>query len=146
MIGIASDHGGFELKAKIITYLKELNYNVIDYGTEVNTSVDYPKYAFKVGEAIKTKGINFGIVICTTGIGVSIACNKVEGVRCAKVENVDEARLTRLHNDSNVLALRGDNPNALEIVKTFLTTDFSNEERHIRRIKMITDYEEHHDC
>ena len=142
MIGIASDHGGFKLKQEIIPYLKELGYNVIDYGTMVEESVDYPEYAFKVGEAIRTKGINFGIIICTTGIGMSIACNKVVGVRCAKVDNIKEAEMTRLHNDSNVLALSATNKNAKEIVKIFLETDFSNEERHVRRVNMIKEYEE----
>lgn len=145
MIGIASDHGGFKLKQKLIPYLEELGYTVIDYGTEVEESVDYPIYAFKVGEAIRNKGIKFGIVICTTGIGVSIACNKVKGVRCAKVDNIEEASLTRLHNDSNVIALSANNENALEIVKTFLETNFSNEERHIRRINLITSYEENNE-
>lgn len=142
MIGIASDHGGFKLKQEIISYLKELGYPVIDYGTMVEESVDYPEYAFKVGEAIQNKGINFGIIICTTGIGMSIACNKVVGVRCAKVDNLEEAKMTRLHNDSNVLALSASNKNAKEIVKIFLETEFSNEERHIRRVNMIKKYEE----
>lgn len=142
MIGIASDHGGFKLKQEIIPYLEELGYKVNDYGTMVEESVDYPEYAFKIGEAIRNKGINFGIIICTTGIGMSIACNKVIGVRCAKVDNLEEAKMTRLHNDSNVLALSANNDNAKEIVKIFLETEFSNEERHIRRINMIREYEE----
>ena len=142
MIGIASDHAGYELKEKIKQFLQEMNYQVIDYGTMVNTSVDYPDYAFKVGESIASKGIQLGILVCKTGIGMSIACNKVRGVRCAKVDNVEEATLTRLHNDSNVLAISALNPNALEIVKTFLETKFSNEERHIRRVEKIIRYEE----
>lgn len=142
MIGIASDHAGYELKEKIKQFLHEMNYQVIDYGTMVNTSVDYPDYAFKVGESIASKGIQLGILVCKTGIGMSIACNKVRGVRCAKVDSVEEATLTRLHNDSNVLAISALNPNALEIVKTFLETKFSNEERHIRRIQKISEYEE----
>ena len=143
MIGIASDHAGFELKEKL---KKELNdYQIIDYGTMVDTSVDYPDYAFKIGESIANKGIKLGILICKTGIGMSIACNKVRGVRCAKVDNVEEAKLTRLHNNSNVIAISALNKNALEIVKTFLDTEFSNEERHIRRINKITEYEEKHE-
>ena len=138
MIGIASDHAGYELKEQIKQFLHEMNYQVIDYGTMVNTSVDYLDYAFKVGESIASKGIQLGILVCKTGIGMSIACNKVRGVRCAKVDNVEEATLTRLHNDSNVLAISALNPNALEIVKTFLETKFSNEERHIRRISMYS--------
>lgn len=145
MIGIGSDHAGYELKEKIKKYLNELDYQVIDYGTMVNTSVDYPDYAFKVGESIASKGIQLGILVCKTGIGMSIACNKVKGVRCAKVDNVEEAYLTRFHNDSNVLAISSMNPNALEIVKTFLETKFSNEERHVRRINKISEYEEKHE-
>ena len=145
MIGIGSDHAGYELKEKIKNYLNELDYQVIDYGTMVNTSVDYPDYAFKVGESIASKGIQLGILVCKTGIGMSIACNKVKGVRCAKVDNVEEAYLTRFHNNSNVLAISSMNSNALEIVKTFLETKFSNEERHIRRINKISEYEEKHE-
>lgn len=141
MIGIASDHGGYELKQEIVPYLEELGYNVIDYGTMINESVDYPNYAFKIGEAIKNKGINYGILICKTGIGMSIACNKVKLVRCAKVDNIEEARLTREHNDSNVISLSANNRNAKEIIKTFLETKFSNEERHLRRINKIIEYE-----
>ncbi len=143
MIGIASDHAGFELKEKLKKELKD--YQIIDYGTMVDTSVDYPDYAFKIGESIANKGIKLGILICKTGIGMSIACNKVRGVRCAKVDNVEEAKLTRLHNNSNVIAVSALNKNALEIVKTFLDTEFSNEERHIRRINKITEYEEKHE-
>lgn len=145
MIGIGSDHAGYELKEKIKKYLNELDYQVIDYGTMVNTSVDYPDYAFKVGESIASKGIQLGILVCKTGIGMSIACNKVKGVRCAKVDNVEEAYLTRFHNNSNVLAISSMNPNVLEIVKTFLETKFSNEERHVRRINKISEYEEKHE-
>ena len=143
MRGIASDHAGFELKEKLKKELKD--YQIIDYGTMVDTSVDYPDYAFKIGESIANKGIKLGILICKTGIGMSIACNKVRGVRCAKVDNVEEAKLTRLHNNSNVIAVSALNKNALEIVKTFLDTEFSNEERHIRRINKITEYEEKHE-
>ncbi len=145
MIGIGSDHAGYELKEKIKKYLNELDYQVIDYGTMVNTPVDYPDYAFKVGESIASKGIQLGILVCKTGIGMSIACNKVKGVRCAKVDNVEEAYLTRFHNNSNVLAISSMNPNALEIVKTFIETKFSNEERHVRRINKISEYEEKHE-
>lgn len=142
MIGIASDHAGLELKEKIIIYLESLGYQVLDYGTNVNTSVDYPDYAFKIGESIVNRDIKFGILICKTGIGMSIACNKVKGVRCAKVDNIEEAKLTRLHNNSNVIAVSALNENALEIIKIFLETEFSNDERHIRRVEKIIRYEE----
>jgi ribose 5-phosphate isomerase B len=145
MIGIASDHGGLKLKKELIEYLKELNYEIKDYGTMTEESVDYPKYAFLVGEAVSNKEIEKGILICKTGIGMSIACNKVKGIRCAKVDNLKEAELTRLHNDSNVLALNSENILAKEITKIFLETPFSNEERHINRINMIKNYEDKHE-
>lgn len=143
MIGIGSDHGGFKLKEKLLNELKE--YDIKDYGTFSEDSVDYPEFAFKVAEAVKNKEIEKGILICTTGIGISIAANKVKGIRCAKVDNLNEAKMTRLHNDANIIALNGSNENAIELVKTFLETPFSNEEKHIRRIKMISDYEENND-
>ena len=142
MIGIASDHAGYEIKNKLITYLKELNYDVKDYGTDSIDSTDYPIYAFKLGEAINNE-IDKGILVCGTGIGMSIACNKVKGVRCSKVDNLIEAKLTRSHNDSNVLALSAlkDIEELKKIVKVYLETPFSNEERHIRRIDEINKYE-----
>lgn len=139
MIGIASDHGGYELKEKLKNLLTD--YEIKDYGTNSLESVDYPIYAFKLAEDIKDEKIEKGILICTSGIGMSIAANKVKGVRCAKVDTVNEAKMTRLHNDANVIAISGDNENYKEIINTFLNTEFSNEERHIRRIKEITDYE-----
>ena len=140
MIGIASDHGGFELKEKIKAELKEFNFK--DFGTTSTESVDYPIYAFKLGEAVAKGDVKLGIVICTTGIGISIACNKVKGVRCAKVADIKEAEMSRLHNNANVVALNSKVENPIEIVRTFLTTDFLNEERHIRRINQIKHYEE----
>jgi len=140
-IGIANDHRGFELKQKITNFLKEKGYNIIDYGTNSSESVDYPKYAFKVGEAIRDGEITLGILICGTGIGMSIACNKVKKVRCSKVNSVNEAILTRQHNNANVIALSEDVENALEIVEAFITTDFSNEEKHLRRVEMISNYD-----
>lgn len=145
MIGIACDHGGLVLKKELIEYLKSLNYDIKDYGTMTEESVDYPKYAFLIGEKVANREIEKGILICKTGIGMSIACNKVKDVRCAKVDNIKEAELTRLHNDSNVIALNSENSNAKEIVKVFLETPFSNEERHINRINMISKYEESHE-
>ena len=143
MIGIASDHAGFETKEYLISYLKEQNFEIIDYGTTNNDSVDYPLYALKIGEAVKENRIEDGILICKTGIGMSIACNKVKGVRCAKIDNIEEAILSRKHNDSNVIALSSmrDKEDLKKIVKTFLSTTFSNEERHVKRINIIKDYE-----
>lgn len=141
-IGIGNDHRGYELKKEIVKYLLELGYEVKNYGSDSTEPVDYPIYAFKVGEAIKNKEIDMGILICRTGIGMSIACNKVKNVRCAKVDNVEEAALTRLDNDSNVIAISyvKNITEIKEILKTFLEMKFSEEERHIRRIKLIDTY------
>jgi len=140
-IAIASDHRGYELKGKIINYLKEKGYNITDYGTDSSDSVDYPIYAFKLGESIRNNINDFGILICGTGIGMSIACNKVKNVRCAKVNNVEEAILTRQHNNANVIALSENAQNVFEIVDKFINTSFSNEEKHIRRVEMISNYD-----
>ena len=105
IIGIANDHNGVNLKNEIVTLLTQSGYKVKNYGTDTEESVDYPLYAFKIGEAINKKEIDLGILICHTGIGMSIAANKVKNIRCAKVENEEEAFLTRSHNDSNILAL-----------------------------------------
>ena len=140
-IGIASDHRGVELKQNLINYLKELDYNVIDYGTNSEQSVDYPDFAFKVGESVGTS-IDRGILICGTGIGMSIACNKVKGIRCGKVNNVQECMHARNDNNINVVAISNKLAiaEASEIVKTFLDTPFSTEERHVRRVSKIDNY------
>lgn len=142
-IGIATDHRGFLIKEELIDFLKALDYEVIDFGTNSDEPVDYPNYAFKVGEAVRDNIIDKGILICRTGIGMSIACNKVKGVRCAKVDNVEEAALTRIDNDSNVISLSYAKtiPEMKEIIKTFLEMNFSNEERHKRRIGLIDNYQ-----
>ncbi len=139
-IGIASDHRGVILKEKIKKYLNA-DYQVIDYGTNSIESVDYPQYAYKIGEAIKDKKIDRGILICGTGIGMSIACNKVRGIRCAKINELEEAILARSHNNINVIALGEKTQNYKEIIKAFLTTNFSNEEKHKRRVEMIDNYD-----
>lgn len=143
-IGIACDHNGIKLKSEIINFLNEKNYEVIDLGpNKFNPIDDYPDYAIKLGEKIRDKKINYGILICGTGIGMSIACNKVKGVRCAKVNTIKETRLTRIDNDANVIAISKDlNFERLKrIIETFLTTPFSKEERHHRRVEKITKYE-----
>lgn len=144
VIGIANDHRGYELKEKIVKYLEEKDVKVINYGTNSTDSVDYPVFAFKLSTAVVEKKVDFGIAICGTGIGISIACNKVKGIRCAKVDNVNDAMHTRLDNDANVLALHGETnlETAKKIVDTFINTEFSNLEKHKRRIDMITNYEE----
>lgn len=140
-IAIASDHRGYELKCKIINYLKEQGYNVNDYGTDNNESTDYPIYAFKVGESIRDNINDLGILICGTGIGMSIACNKVKNVRCGKVNTVDEAILTKEHNHANVIALSEKVENVFEIVDAFLNTEYLIEEKHNRRVEMIDKYD-----
>ena len=143
-IGIASDHRGYKLKTKIISYLKSKNIEVIDYGTNSLESVDYPKYAFILSDAVVKKEVDFGIVICGTGIGISIACNKVKGIRCAKVSSIEEVIHTREDNDANVVAIGEgmDEELAFRIVDTFINTSFSNLGKHIGRINMIKDYED----
>lgn len=142
-IVIASDHGGYHLKVEVMAYLKKKGIEVIDVGTDSVLSTDYPKFAFRLCQKLINKEADFGIIMCATGIGVSMACNKVRGIRCAKVDNIKEAKFTRLHNDANVLALNGKmfTYKAKDIIDVFLKTPFSNEERHIRRLKMIDDFE-----
>ncbi len=134
---IGSDHHGYELKRELIKYLTSLGYQVIDEGTNSSESVDYPIYAKKVCE--KVINGNLGILICGSGIGMSIAANKIKGIRCAKVDNIEEASLARLHNDANVIAISSKKSidEANEIILKFVSTNFSNEDRHIRRIKEI---------
>ena len=122
-------------------FLKQRGYNVVDYGSNSEESVDYPIYAFKIGEAVKNHEIDLGILICGTGIGMSIACNKVKGVRCGKVNTVEEAILTKGHNHANVIALSENAENACDIVQAFITSPYLDEAKHNRRVEMISDYE-----
>lgn len=140
-IGIASDHRGVELKQNLINYLTELGYNIIDFGTNSEEAVDYPDYAFKIGESIGNV-VDRGILICGTGIGMSIACNKVNGVRCGKVSDLEECIHARNDNNINVVAISNklSISDASEIVKAFIETPFSTEERHIRRVSKIDNY------
>ena len=127
-IGIASDHRGYVLKTKLIKYL-EKKYEVVDYGTDSDKEiVDYTKYGFILGEAVRDDEVAFGIAICGSGIGISIACNKVKGVRCAKVDSIKDAKLTRKDNDANIMAISGTTKlyKAKDLVDAFLKTKFSN--------------------
>ncbi len=145
-LGFASDHRGYKLKKELINELKKENYEIIDYGTDSEESTDYPDYAFKLGESIVNKNVDFGVAICGSGIGISIACNKVKGIRCAKVSTKEEAEVTRIDNDSNIVAF-GEKTSfneALAIVKTFINTESSDLEKHKRRINKIKEYEETH--
>ena len=137
-LGIASDHRGYILKEQIIDRLVD-KYDITDCGTTSNESVDYPDYAFKLGNLVADKDVDFGIAICGSGIGISIACNKVKGIRCAKVSNEKEAQVTRNDNDANIVAFSSNTQleEALKIINTFINTPFSNEPRHQKRIVKI---------
>ncbi|MDD3305291.1 MAG: RpiB/LacA/LacB family sugar-phosphate isomerase [Bacilli bacterium] len=144
-IGLTADHRGFKLKGKLTKYLTKKGYDIVDYGTSSLNPVDYSDLGIDIGEGYKKKEFDYGIAICGSGIGISIACNKVKGVRCAKVDNVRDAKMAREHNDANIIAI-GSNKLFFEIkdiIDAFLKTKFTGEERHVRRIKKISDYEGH---
>ena len=142
MIAIGSDHGGFELKKEIMAHLDARGLEYKDFGTYSDASCDYPVYGKAVANAVASGECERGIIICGTGIGISITANKVHGIRAALCGDCFSAEATRQHNDANVLALGArvvGSGLALKIVDTFLDTPFSNSERHIRRIEMIED-------
>lgn len=142
MIAIGCDHGGYALKQEIMKHLEERGLEVKDYGCYSEESVDYPVYGKAVAQAVASGECEKGILICGTGIGISITANKVKGIRAALCGDCFSAQATREHNDANIVALgaRVTGPGlAIKIVDTFLDTPFSNDERHIRRIKMIED-------
>lgn len=144
-IAIAGDHAAPALKAKVIKHLIDQGYEVVDFGTDTPDSVDYPDYALKVAEAVSAKEAELGILICGTGIGMSIAANKVKGIRCALCSDTFSAHATREHNDANVLAFGervvGEGL-ALDIVDAFVKTKFSGADRHRARINKITAIEQ----
>lgn len=138
-IAIASDHGGFELKEIVKKHVAERGFEVADLGTNSEESVDYPVYGKACGEAVASGEADCGIVVCGTGIGISIAANKVKGVRCGLCTSVEMAQLTKQHNNANVLALGGRTTPvelALQIVDAWLDTDFEGG-RHERRTNML---------
>ncbi len=138
-IAIASDHGGYELKENIKKYLEGKNIEVLDLGTDSEESVDYPVYGKACGEAVASGKADRGIVCCGTGIGISIAANKVDGIRCALCTDVHMAEMTRKHNDANMLALGGRTTElqmALDITEAWLVTEFEGG-RHKRRVDML---------
>ena len=140
MIALGSDHGGYDLKCRIMEHLKERGTEVQDFGWFDKNSCDYPDFGRAAAKAVADGACEKGILVCTTGIGISIAANKVPGIRCALCTNPYLAKMTRLHNDANVLALGGGIVGenlALEIVDVFLDTEFSDEEKHKRRISKI---------
>lgn len=140
LVALGSDHGGYDLKQEVIGYLKEKGIAFKEFGCMGKESCDYPEYGRAAAEAVAGGECDMGIVICTTGIGISIVANKVKGIRCALCADTVSARLTREHNDANMLAMGagiiGKNL-ALGIVETFLGTPFSGEEKHARRVKAI---------
>ena len=139
-IAIGCDHGALDLKNKMVTHLQEKGYEVKDFGTHTLDSCDYPDYAEYVARSVAAGECDKGIVMCTTGIGVSISANKVDGIRCALLSDIMSARMTREHNDTNVMALGAAVVGpmlAMEIADTWLTTEFSHGERHQRRVDKI---------
>lgn len=143
-VAIASDHGGIQIREEIKSLMGELGITFDDFGCECETSVDYPDYALPVSEKVANGEYDRGILICGTGIGMSISANKVKGIRCALVHDVFSAKATRQHNDSNILAMGGRviGPGlAREIAQTWLTTEYEAG-RHARRVGKISDYEE----
>ena len=140
MIALGSDHGGYALKQEIMKHLEERGIEYKDCGCYSEASCDYPEYAHAVGKAVASKECELGILICGTGIGISIAANKIKGVRAALCHDCFSAQATKEHNDANILAMGARVVGAglaLKIVDTFLDTPFSNDERHIRRIAKI---------
>ena len=139
LIAIASDHGGFELKEKVKEHLRERNVKFVDLGTNSTESVDYPVYGKACAEAVASGKAEWGIVICGTGIGISMAANKVKGIRCGLCTSVEMAKLTRQHNNANMLAMGGrilETETAFAIVDAFLDTEFEGG-RHKRRTDML---------
>ena len=139
-IAIGCDHGALDMKNKVVAHLQKKGFEVLDFGTHTKDSCDYPEFCGAAAKAVAAGECEKGIVLCTTGIGASIVANKVDGVRCALLHETWSAKMTRLHNDTNVMALGagvvGENL-ALEIVDTWLGTEFSGDERHQRRIDKV---------
>ena len=139
-ISVGCDHGALALKNKVVAHLEKQGHEVKDFGTYTLDSCDYPEFAAAAAKAVASGECDKGIVLCTTGIGVSISANKIDGIRCALLHETWSAKMTRLHNDTNVMALGagvvGKNL-ALEIVDTWISTEFSHNERHQRRIDKV---------
>ena len=142
-IGIGNDHSALELKAEIIEFLKEKGHEVVDYGTKTSESCDYPIYGEIVGRAVVSKEVDCGILICGTGLGISLAANKVPGIRCAVVSDTFSAKMSKAHNNANMLSL-GERVLgkglALEIVEAWLNTEFEGD-RHLRRVNLLSEIE-----
>lgn len=144
-IGLGSDHGGYNLKEEIKKHLESKGIECVDFGTEnAHDSVDYPIYGEKVAKAVVSKNVDYGILCCGTGIGISLAANKVKGIRCAVVSDTFSAKMSKAHNDANILSL-GERVIgkglALEIVDAWINTEFEGD-RHLRRVNMLKDIEQ----
>ena len=143
-IAVACDHGGLNLKKAVVSYVQKLGHQVCDYGTTTTDSCDYPDFALQAAEAVAKGECERGIVVCSSGIGVSIVANKVPGIRCAHCHDLYCAKYTRLHNDANMIAFGekviGEGM-MQEIVYTFLNTQFEGGERHERRVAKIAEIE-----
>ena len=143
-IGIANDHRGLETKQKLTKYLSEKGYNVVNYGTDTEERVDYTTYGFILGEKVTSNEVDYGIAICGSAIGISIACNKVKGVRCGKVNNVEEAIHGKEKDFINVIALSGMFPieENIKIVDAFLESEENTTDpAYKKRVEQITEYE-----
>ncbi len=145
-VGIASDHQGFSEKEALKKYLRSEDYQVTDFGPSNEEATDYPQYAFSASEKVAALELDMAILICGTGIGMSIASNKVKGVRCAKVDNLREAVLAKTHNNANVLAFSSELgfSKMRKFLDVFFASEYSYEERHNRRLEAITKYENEH--
>jgi len=142
-IGIANDHSAVEMKNEIVAYLKSLGYEVINYGTDTNTSVDYPVYGEKVANAVVSGEVDRGIAICGTGVGIGLACNKVRGIRACTCSEPYSAEYSRRHNNANIITFGArviGIETAKQIVKVFMETEFEGG-RHERRVNQLMDIE-----
>ena len=143
ILGIACDHRGYKVKEDLKKALED--YEIVDYGTYSEELVDYPKYAFNLSAAVINKEVDLGIILCGTGIGVSIACNKVKGIRCAKIDSLAEAKSAKEHNNANILAFGANSHNTkeiLEMINEFINSTFNTNPRYKMRIEQVEKYEE----
>jgi ribose 5-phosphate isomerase B len=143
-IAVGCDHGALDLKNAVVEHLQKQGYEVVDFGTHTYDSCDYPDYGAAAAKAVASGECQRGIVLCSTGIGISITANKVKGIRCALLSDLMSARLTREHNDTNMMALGASvvgKPLALELVDTWMNTEFSGVARHARRIEKVMELE-----